>query len=87
MVTGWVLIEGEVGKMKRIGQELERVKENLPDGATGKVLSSDTVTGPYDAIVEVEADGVDDLGTFVTDVIQKVDGVLRTTTCLATKLG
>ena len=46
----------------------------------------DTVTGPYDVIVQLEADDLDRLGNAITDAVQKVTGVQRTTTCLAVKL-
>ncbi|MCH8284669.1 MAG: Lrp/AsnC ligand binding domain-containing protein, partial [Chloroflexi bacterium] len=52
-----------------------------------KVISVDTVTGPFDVIVQLEADDLDKLGNCITDGIQRVEGVQRTTTCLAVKLG
>ena len=45
------------------------------------------VTGPFDVIVRLEADDLDKLGNAITDGIQHVEGVQRTTTCLAVKLG
>ncbi|HWQ28838.1 MAG TPA: Lrp/AsnC ligand binding domain-containing protein, partial [Dehalococcoidia bacterium] len=60
-------------------QEIKR-----PDA---KVLSVDTVTGPFDVIVQLEADDLDKLGTCITDAIQRVEGVQRTTTCLSVRLG
>jgi len=81
-VRGYVLIEAEVGKAKAVGEAAQRLTH--PDA---RVLSVDTVTGPFDVIVQLEADDLDRLGNCITDGIQRVDGVQRTTTCLAVKLG
>ena len=81
-VRGYVLIEGEVGKAKSVGEAVQALKH--PDA---KVLSVDTVTGPFDVIVQLEANDLDKLGNCITDGIQRVEGVQRTTTCLAVKLG
>jgi len=45
------------------------------------VSSADLVTGPYDVIVRVQADGVDELGQLVVSHIQLVKGITRTLTC------
>jgi DNA-binding Lrp family transcriptional regulator len=68
-VTGYVLIQTEVGKAARVAEELRTL-----DG----VVSAEDVTGPYDVVVRVEADSVDELGRMVVDRIQSVDGVTRT---------
>ncbi|MCI0849908.1 MAG: Lrp/AsnC ligand binding domain-containing protein [Chloroflexi bacterium] len=81
-VRGYVLIEGEVGKAKSVGELVEKLQH--PDA---KVLAVDTVTGPFDVIVQLEAEDLDRLGNCITDGIQRVEGVQRTTTCLAVKLG
>ena len=81
-VRGYVLIEAEVGKAKSVGEAVQGL--NHPDA---KVLAVDTVTGPYDVIAQLEADDLDRLGNCITDGIQRVEGVQRTTTCLAVKLG
>jgi DNA-binding Lrp family transcriptional regulator len=80
-VRGYVLIETEVGKAKSVGEAMKALAH--PDA---RVLSVDTVTGPYDVIVQLEAENLDRLGTCITDGIQRVEGVQRTTTCLAVKL-
>jgi DNA-binding Lrp family transcriptional regulator len=51
--------------------------------ATKGVKFADAVTGPYDAIVQVEAQDMDDLGAVVTTKILKVKGVVKTLTCVA----
>ncbi len=80
-VRGYVLIETDVGKAKAVGAAITQF--SYP-GA--RVAAVDTVTGPYDVIVQLEADDLDRLGNAITDAIQKVSGVQRTTTCLAVRL-
>jgi DNA-binding Lrp family transcriptional regulator len=80
-VRGYVLIETEVGKAKAVGQAIGGV--SYPRAS---VKAVDTVTGPYDVIVQLEADDLDCLGNAITEAIQKVAGVQRTTTCLAVRL-
>ena len=81
-VRGYVLIEGEVGQAKRVGELVKALSHT-----DAKVISVDTVTGPFDVIVQLEADDLDKLGNCITDGIQRVEGVQRTTTCLAINLG
>ena len=81
-VRGYILIEAEVGKAKSVGEAVRALTH-----AQAKVVSVDTVTGPFDVIVQLEADDLDKLGNSITDGIQRVAGVQRTTTCLAVKLG
>ncbi len=80
-VRGYVLIESEVGEAKSVGETIQRLTH-----ADARVLSVDTVTGPFDVIVQLEADDLDKLGNCITDGIQSVEGVQRTTTCLSIKL-
>ena len=51
------------------------------------ITAVDTVTGPYDVIVQMEAEDLDRLGTAITEGLQRIEGVQRTTTCLAVRLG
>lgn len=81
-VRGYVLVEAEVGRAKHVGEAISAVKH--PDA---DVTAVDTVTGPYDVIVQLEAPDLDKLGTCITEAIQRVDGVQRTTTCLSIRLG
>ena len=82
MVRGYVLIETDVGSAKAVGAAAATL--SYP-GAS--VLAVDTVTGPYDVIVQIKAEDLDVLGTAITNAIQTVTGVQRTTTCLAVRLG
>ena len=55
--------------------------------ADATVLSAETVTGPFDVIALLESEDLDRLGRAVTEGIQRLQGVQRTTTCLVIKLG
>ena len=77
-VRAYVLIEASVGKARAVGEGVSKLKV-----AEARVIAVDTVTGPYDVIVQLEADELDKLGRALTDAIQRIEGVQRTTTCLA----
>ena len=47
------------------------------------LLSVDSVTGPFDVIAVVETTDLDTLIQWVTDQIQGLGGVERTTTCVS----
>jgi DNA-binding Lrp family transcriptional regulator len=81
-VRGYVLIEAEVGKAKAVGEAVKNMQH-----ADAKVIAVDTVTGPFDVIVQLEADDLDKLGNAISGGIQRAQGVQRTTTCLAVRLG
>lgn len=81
-IRGYVLIETEVGSARAVGEAMQHL-----DHKDARVLAVDTVTGPYDVVVQLEADDLDRLGNCITDGIQAVSGVKRTTTCLAVRLG
>ena len=82
MIRGYVLVETEVGRTQAVGDALRHVRSQF-----GKISSVDTVTGPYDVIVQVEADDLDRLGKTITQEVATVPGVQRTTTCLSVNLG
>ena len=79
---GYVLIEAEVGHAKGVAEAVNALKHN-----DARVVAVDTVTGPYDVIVQMEADDLDKLGNAITEGLQRIEGVQRTTTCLAVRLG
>lgn len=81
-VRGYILVETEVGRTQAVGRAMRDVQ-----AGTARVLAVDTVTGPFDVIVHLEADDLDELGKYITEQLQNVDGVQRTTTCLAVSLG
>jgi DNA-binding Lrp family transcriptional regulator len=72
MLSAYVLIQTEVGKVAHVAQALSDL-----DG----VQMAEDVAGPYDVIARVQARGLDQLGKLVASRIQLVDGVTRTLTC------
>lgn len=76
-VNSYVLIEANVGTAKQVAKSLQQLSS-----AQAAVKSVELVTGPFDVICLLEADDLEQLGNCITDMIQTVDGVKRTTTCL-----
>ena len=72
MLSAYVLIQTEVGKVAHVAQAL---------GAVDGVQVAEDLTGPYDIIPRIQAPGLDQLGRLVVSRIQAVDGVTRTLTC------
>jgi DNA-binding Lrp family transcriptional regulator len=72
MLSAYVLIQTEVGKVAHVAQAL-----NDLDG----VESAEDLAGPYDVIANVQAASLDELGRLVVSRIQLLDGVTRTVTC------
>ncbi len=77
-MRAYVLIEAAVGTSNFI---VSGVRSLASDEV--KLVSADVVTGPYDSIVVLEANDLDQLARFVTDKIQAINGVQRTLTCVA----
>jgi len=73
MLSAYVLILTEVGKVAHVAQALSEL-----DG----VPVAEDITGPYDIIAKIQASNLDQLGRLVTSRIQVVDGVTRTLTCM-----
>ncbi len=76
-VSGYILIQTEVGTAARVADEIRRL--------TG-VVAADDVIGPYDVIVQCHAASVDELGRLVAGRMQMIAGVTRTTTCTVVHL-
>ena len=81
-MRAYVLIETAPGKTKSVKKELGKVK-----AAPSAVVRLDAVTGPYDFIAVVEGPSLDAIGELVTEDIGTIDGVTRTTTCVAVAIG
>ncbi len=69
----FVLVETAVGKTKEVANSIRQ----LPG-----VNSVDSVTGPYDIIVVIEAKDLNNIGDLVTSKIHPITGISRTVTCL-----
>jgi DNA-binding Lrp family transcriptional regulator len=69
----YILIQTGAGKQRVV---VDAVR-SLPG-----VLAVDSVTGPYDNIVVLEAPDLNEVGDLVTNRIHTVDGILHTVTCL-----
>ena len=80
-MKAYVLIETAAGKTKNVKKTLTKVKN-----AKATVIAMDAVTGPYDFIVVVDGASLDAIGNLVTESIGTIDGVTRTTTCVAVSL-
>ncbi len=81
-MKAYVLVETSAGKTKGVKKALTKVKPGKC-----RVVSLDAVTGPFDYIAVIEGPSLDDIGQFVTEGIGAIDGVTRTTTCLAVSIG
>jgi DNA-binding Lrp family transcriptional regulator len=72
MVQAYILIQTEVGKAAEVARLI---------GQISGVTQAEGVTGPYDVVVRVSAEDVDELGKLVASQIQAVAGITRTLTC------
>ncbi len=72
MVTGYILVQTELGKSAEVLSSIKHVS-----GVNEAVI----VTGPYDIVAKAEAAGVDELGRLVAGEIQAVPGIAHTLTC------
>jgi DNA-binding Lrp family transcriptional regulator len=73
MLSAYVLIESEVGKVAHVTQAITKLE--------GVQLAED-LAGHYDVIARVQASGLDELGRLIVFRIQVLDGVTRTLTCM-----
>ena len=76
LAKAFVLISTAVGRHKEVATALKKLKG---------VKSVDIVTGPYDIIVVIEQENLNDVGDLVTGKIHPIAGISRTVTCLAIK--
>ena len=49
-----------------------------------RLISADLVTGPYDAVVAIEAADMNEIAELVVDRVMKIPGIASTITCLCT---
>ena len=77
MPIAYILIQTEVGKAEQVARNVRSI---------AGVREAENVTGPYDVVVKVEAEGVDQLGRLVVSEIQMLQGITRTLTCPVVRL-
>ena len=80
-ICGYVLVETEVGRTQAVGDAIRALESR-----SAKITSVDTVTGPFDVIVQLSAKDLDSLAKIITDDLQLLEGIQRTTTCLSLNL-
>ena len=69
----YILIETQVGKSRDVTAALRSMHG---------VASADLVTGTFDVIALVEAADMSSMADLVTGLVQGVQGVMRTITCV-----
>ena len=74
MVRAYVLIEMGAGQSRSLVDAL---------AGTRGVRDAVRVTGPYDVVVVLEGNDLEQISNFVTDSIHAKKGVVRTTTCVS----
>jgi DNA-binding Lrp family transcriptional regulator len=72
-ISAYALIRITPNKVKNVVKGL---------GEINGVKKTDPVTGPFDAIVFIEANDMKELGKVILADIHSLDGVIDTTTCL-----
>jgi DNA-binding Lrp family transcriptional regulator len=78
MTTAYVFIETGVGEARKVLRQIQAI---APSDL--RVLSADTVTGPFDVIARIEARDADATADAVNSTIGSIAGVSRTLTCMA----
>ncbi|NJE08058.1 Lrp/AsnC family transcriptional regulator [Thermococcus sp. M39] len=77
MVRAYVLLTVEIGKVEKVIEELKKIPG---------VTKADAVTGPYDAIIHIEAEDLGELTRKILHDIHNIDGVIDTTTAIVVEL-
>ncbi|MBN1786296.1 MAG: Lrp/AsnC ligand binding domain-containing protein [Candidatus Methanofastidiosa archaeon] len=77
MVEAYVLVTIAIGKVHDVIEELKKHK---------CVAMVDAVTGPYDAIIRLDAKDLGELTKTVIQEIHKIDGVIDTTTAIVIEI-
>jgi len=74
MIEAFVLLTLEADKVEKV---LKEIKKKVPE-----VKEAKGVTGPYDAIVRIEAPDLKELTRRIVSDIYRIDGVIDTTTAI-----
>lgn len=72
-MRAYVLINVSAGRALDVAAQVHRL---------AGVTAADAITGKYDVIAIFQADDFVMMGSLIVDRIQKIDGVLKTVTCV-----
>lgn len=72
-ISAYALVRITPNKVKDVVAQVTEIDQ---------VKKTDAVTGPYDAIIYIEAQDMKELGKVILADIHSLDGVIDTTTCL-----
>jgi len=70
MIKAYVLVVTDPGKTHHVREEIRKIKE---------VDELHEVMGPYDIVVEIVVDSLQDIPTILSDRIRTLDGIQSTT--------
>ena len=73
-MKAYVLVNIRTGAVKEVVKNLNRLE---------KVIEAHITFGPYDAVAEIEAGDIAQVGEIIYSDIQPIPGILDTLTCLA----
>ncbi len=73
-IEAYVLLTAEIDKVEKALDEIKKKVKNVKEAKA--------VTGPYDAILRVEASSLRELTRVILPKIFKVEGVIDTTTAI-----
>ena len=73
-MKAYVLVNIRTGSVKDSVKALREVSN---------VTEANMTFGPYDAVVVIETEGINDVGAILTNEIQAIPGILETLTCLS----
>jgi len=76
-INAWVLVQTEVGKARSVADTAALIQA---EGVN--VLACDTVTGPHDVILRLQADNLDAITLGFESQLEAIPGVEHTITCL-----
>ena len=79
MIEAFILLTLEVDKVKEV---LKNIKKKVPE-----VKEAKGITGPYDAILRVDAKDLKELTREIVSSIYKINGVIDTTTAIVIESG
>ncbi|RLB06978.1 MAG: Lrp/AsnC family transcriptional regulator, partial [Deltaproteobacteria bacterium] len=76
MITAFVLVKAEKGKIQQVASKL---------GAFEEVKEVFSITGEYDLLAKVQVKEYKNMSDIVTEKFQKIDGLVNTKTMMAFK--